>query len=264
MYAADEKIIDSEQDVQRNRMDLIALKNSDDYGPYMYHADTAELEQSTARIEGIEIERQGPLVAHILVKGRYQYKSLGRGRTQYENKGNEFWIRLTVYSGQPYIRIKHSYVFEGNPDLEMIRNLSLSAAPNLGNKQVFTTAMDNTVQELVLQGPESSAGIFQDNPYEGDLWMSHKSGESEEIQHIGMKGDGWADISDDKWGITFGVSHMREMYAKGLSVENGSIIISLWPDRARYLDTRRYSRQFVVGESMSYGQGIAQGVSPQP
>jgi hypothetical protein len=54
---------------------------------------------------------------------------------------------------------------------------------------------------------------------------------------------------------------MQKMYAKGLSVENGSLMISLWPKRARYLDTRRYSRQFVSGESMSFGQGTAQGVS---
>ena len=261
-YSENEKVFSKEGDVRRNRMDLVAFSKPDGYGPYMYHTDAAEFEQSAVRVEGIEVERQGPLVAHILVKGRYHYKKLGRKRgKEYENNGNEFWIRFTVYSGQPYIGIKHSYVFEGNPDLEMIRNLSLSAAPNLGMNRVFTTSMDNKVHELVMRRRESSAGIFQDNPYSSKLWLSDKSGKNEEIKYVARKGDGWADISDGKWGITFGVRHMREMYAKGLTVENGYLVISLWPERARYLDTRRYSRQFVSGESMSYGLGSAQGVS---
>lgn len=260
-YTENEKVFDGEGDIRRNRMNLVAFKKRGDYGPYMYHTDTAEFEQSAAQVEGIEIERQGPLVAHILVKGHYHYEKLGRERKEYENKGNEFWIRFTVYSGQPYIEIKHSYVFEGNPDVEMIHDLSLSAELNLGKNRVFTTAMDNKVHELVMQLPESSAGIFQDNPYSSELWLSDISGNNEEIKYVALKGDGWADISDGKWGITFGVRHMREMYAKELSVENGSIVISLWPKRSRYLDTRRYSRQFISGESMSYGQGSAQGVS---
>ena len=261
IYTENEKVFNGEEDIRQNRMDLVAFKKPNDYGPYMYHTDSAEFEQSAVVVEGIEIERQGPLVAHILVKGRYHYREMGRERKQYENKGNEFWVRFTVYSGQPYIVITHSYVFEGNPDLEMIQNLSLSMKPMLGEKRVFATAMDSKVYELVMQKLESSVGIYQDNPYSSELWLSDKSGKSEEIKQVALKGDGWADISDGEWGITFGVRHMREMYAKGLSVENGSMIISLWPQRARYLDTRRYSRQFMSGESMSYGQGTAQGVS---
>jgi hypothetical protein len=262
VYEENEKVFSREGDMRRNRMDLVAFEKPVDYGRYMYHAVNAEFEQSSVRVEGIEVERQGPLVAHIVVKGRYHYKTLGRKRDKnYENKGNEFWIRFTIYAGQPYIGIKHSYVFEGNPDLEMIQNVSLSASPNLGNNRVFTTSMDKQEHELVLKGLDSNAGIFQGNPYSSDLWLSKDSGKNEEINSIGLIGDGWADISNGEWGITFGVRHMREMYAKGLSVENGSIVISLWPERARYLDTRRYSRQFVVGESMSYGQGTAQGVS---
>ncbi|MBI4698885.1 MAG: hypothetical protein HY758_08285 [Nitrospirae bacterium] len=261
IYTENERVFSGEEDTRRNRMDLAAFDKSGDYGPYMYHSDTAESEQSDALVEAIEVERQGPLVAHILVKGRYHYKKLGRERKEYENKGNEFWVRFTVYSGQPYIEIKHSYVFEGNPDLEMIRDLSLSARPNLGNNWVFTAAIDDRAHQILLPESGSSAGVFQDNPYSSELWLSEGSGKNEEINYVGLKGNGWTDISDGSWGVTFGVRHMREMYAKGLSVNNGSMVIALWPDRARYLDTRRYSRQFVSGESMSYGQGIAQGVS---
>jgi hypothetical protein len=261
-YRDNEQVFSGEGNVRRNRMDLVAFKKRAGYGPYMYHTDTAELEQSAAKVEEIEIERQGPLTANILVKGRYHYRKLGRGRQKgYENKGNEFWIRFTVYADQPYIGIKHSYVFDGNPDLEMIRDLRLSAAPNLGKDRVFTASMDNEVFKLVMQGTASSAGTIQDNPHSGELWISGQSGRNEEVKHIARKSDGWADISDGTWGVTFGVRNMREMYAKGLSVEDGLIEISLWPERARYLDTRRYSRQFVSGESTSYGQGAAQGIS---
>jgi hypothetical protein len=261
IFDENEEILKREGKGRRSNMDLAAFEKSDDYGPYMYHTNAAEFEQSAARVEEIDIERQGPLAAHILVKGRYHYKKLGRGRKEYENKGSEFWIRFTVYAGLPYVEIKHSYVFEGNPDVEMIHRLSLSATPNLRNNRVFAASMDNTLHQIRLQGPESVTGIFQDNPYSCELYASEGPGKKEEIRNVAVQGDGWADISDGEWGITFGVRHMREMYAKGLSVENGSLVISLWPERARYLDTRRYSRQFVEGESMSYGQGTAQGIS---
>jgi hypothetical protein len=171
IYTENEKVFNRESDIRRNRMDLATFEKPYDYGPYMYHVHDAEPERSAARVEKIEIERQGPLVAHIVVKGRYIYKTLGRNRDKnYENKGNEFWIRFAVFAGQSYLGIKHSYVFEGNPDLEMIQNLSLSATPNLGNSRIFSTAMDNKVHELIMQKPDSSAGIFQDNPYSSQLF----------------------------------------------------------------------------------------------
>lgn len=72
---------------------------------------------------------------------------------------------------------------------------------------------------------------------------------------------GWIDVCDGEYGVTLGMRWMREMYPKELAVENGTLRAYVWPPGSRWLDTRRYSRQFGEAESTSYGQGRAIGVS---
>ena len=242
-----------------NRMDLMALQTTADYAPYAFHAEGARPEPSRAEIEDISIERQGPLSAHLLVKGRYRYTTLGRSRGEaYRNEGNEFWIRYTVYAGQPYVEIKHSFVFEGNPDLEMIRELSLSVPKSFAGTPTLTFGTDG---KSAVTFPANRAGIFQDNPHVAELWSADAPDRPDRIHAVTSAADGWMDASDGKTGVTFGVRNMHEMYAKELSIDDGQISVGLWPKRARLLDTRRYARQYGDGESSAFGQGTAQGVA---
>ena len=242
-----------------NRMDLLALPAVAGYAPLSFHAEGAQPEPSRAEIEDISIERQGPLSAHIVVKGRYRYANLGRGRGEtYRNEGNEFWMRYTVYAGQPYVEIKHSFVFEGNPDLELIRELSLSVPVPFSGTPMLTFGTDG---KSPVSFSAKRAGFFQDNPHTAEVWSADAPAGQERIRAVTGAADGWIDASDGKNGVTFGVRNMREMYAKELEVDDGRIAIGLWPKRARLLDTRRYSRQYGDGESTSFGQGGAQGVS---
>lgn len=242
-----------------NRLDLMAMKASADYAPYSFHAEGAQLEPSRAEIEDISVERQGPLAAHLLVKGRYRYATLGRGRGEaYRNEGNEFWIRYTVYAGQPYVEVKHSFVFEGNPDLEMIRDLSLSIPTNFSGTPALTFGTDG---KSALSFSADRAGLYQDNPHVAEVWSANSQTHPDRIRAVTSAADGWMDASDGKTGVTFGVRNMREMYAKELSIDDGHLTVGLWPERARLLDTRRYARQYGDGESSAFGQGTAQGVA---
>ena len=256
---AEEHLIRAAAETERaNRMDLLAL-GSAGYSPNAFHAEGGQAEPSRAEIEEIRVEREGPLSAHLLVKGRYRYAKLGRGRGEtYRNDGCEFWIRYTVHAGQPYVEIKHSFVFEGNPDLEMIQDLSLSTPVKFGDKPLITVAADGQPMAAFRAG---KAGIFQDNPYAAEVWSEDGTGREQRVHAVANAADGWMDVGDGTRGVTFGVRNMREMFAKELSANADRLTVSLWPKRARLLDTRRYSRQYGDGESTSFGQGAAQGVS---
>jgi hypothetical protein len=258
--AAEEQLIHSGQEKERsNRMDLLALASPAAYSPYAFHAEGGQHEPSRTEVEDISIERAGPLSAHLLVKGRYHYAKLGRGRGDaYRNEGCEFWIRYTVYAGQPYVEVKHSFVFEGNPDLEMIRELSLGTPIHFEGQPLVTIGADG---KSMAAFPAARAGIYQDNPYAAEIWSAEGADPKERLREMASTADGWIDVGDGKRGVTFGIRNMREMYAKELSVDDGRLTVSLWPKRARLLDTRRYARQYGDGESTSYGQGAAQGVS---
>ncbi|PKO33966.1 MAG: hypothetical protein CVU34_09995 [Betaproteobacteria bacterium HGW-Betaproteobacteria-7] len=242
-----------------NRMDLLALPSPAAYPPYAFHADGGQAVPSRATIEAITVEREGPLSAHLLVRGRYHYESLGLGRGDaYRNEGCEFWIRYTVYAGQSYVEVQHSYVFEGNPDREMIRELSLSVPLQFEGATTTSIGADGKV---LVPPSGGSAGIYQDNPHAAELHFAAAGGGRERIHRMAGNADGWIDVRGSKGGVTFGVRNTRETYAKDLSFDDGELTIGLWPKRARLLDTRRYARQYGDGESSSFGQGTAQGVA---
>ncbi len=257
--AAEQLVRSTPETARLNRMDLLVPASPAGYSPYAFHAEGGQAEPSRAEVEEISIEREGPVSAHLLVKGRYRYAKLGRGRGDtYRNEGCEFWIRYTVYAGQPYVEVKHSFVFEGNPDLEMVRELSLSTPVHFEGQTLVTIGADG---KPMTPFPADKAGIFQDNPYTAEVWSADGAEHNERIRAMANTADGWIDVGDGKRGVTFGTRNMREMYAKELSVDAGRLTVSLWPKRARLLDTRRYARQYGDGESSSYGQGTAQGVS---
>jgi PcRGLX-like protein C-terminal alpha/alpha toroid domain/PcRGLX-like N-terminal RIFT barrel domain/PcRGLX-like protein central beta sandwich domain/Galactose oxidase, central domain len=260
-YDIDEQVVKPEQKARRNRFDLAAFSETENYQGLAFHSEKMEVEASAAVVDSIEVERHGAASIHLLVKGHYEYEKLGREREkEYQNKGNAFRLRYTAYAGQPYLEVKHWFVFEGNSDREMAHDLGLSFAPEMGDALTFETQGDEKKFDAPISGRED-VGIYQDNPHSFEFWLSNSSTTLSGILAAGRSVAGWATVRDSTQGITFGLRKMRESYAKELALRDDRIEINLWPRRARLLDTRRYSRQFVDGESTSYGQGAAQGVA---
>jgi hypothetical protein len=259
-YSDAEKIADQETNARRNVMDLAVLKTAAAYGSLEFHGDLDAPERSTAKVETIAVERQGPLYVRLKISGRHHYKTLGRGRGKYKNQGCEFWVWLTAYAGKPYLEIKHAYVYEGNPDVEMIADLSLSFKPELNAEVAFTAAGDGRETTTKLQAG-GRAGIHQTGPHAFELWSAETAEAKETVPAAGRSAAGWADVSDGTRGVTFGIREMPERHEKSVSYENGRALLGLWPKRAKLLDTRRYAHYFGTGESTSKGLGAAQGVS---
>jgi len=56
-------------------------------------------------------------------------------------------------------------------------------------------------------------------------------------------------------------NQILSLIPKELAFEDGALVAYAWPKRTRLLDARRYARQYGSGESTSFGQGMAIGVS---
>jgi hypothetical protein len=252
-YADSERIVGPEAGRRRNFMDLVRVEDEADVGPNEYVAAGLEREPSRAEVEEIVVERQGPVSVDLCVKGRFRHEKLSVGLPRRENLGSEFWIRLTAYSGKPYVRVKHTYVFEGNPDLEHIQSLGLALKPDLGRGAVLRLGDEKTTARL--------AGMIQDTAHTYRVWESAGPDRAQTVRAVGRDAPGWIDLCDGRRGVTLGMRHMREMHAKELACEDGTLVAYAWPGRNRLLDTRRYAWQYGYGESGSFGQGKAIGIS---
>lgn len=259
-YGDDEKIVDGEKDRRRNFMDLARTAKVDGYEPFSFSASALEEEHSTAKVEDVVIERQGPISVDLCVKGRYQHKKLSVGLSKRKNKGSEFWVRVTAYAGKPYLKIKHTYVYEGNPDLEHIQSLGVAFKPLLGDAATLIIG-DEAKNVAAPMSAGTTVGVVHDNPQHYAIWKHDGKSKHTKVESVGRSAPGWIDLSDGKRGVTLGMRHMREMHARELACEDGSLAAYTWPKRARLLDTRRYSRQWGAGESTAWGMGMAIGVS---
>ncbi|MFW6162497.1 MAG: hypothetical protein ACODAJ_06980, partial [Planctomycetota bacterium] len=248
-----DRMVGPESGRRRNFMDLARVADVADLGPNAHVAASLEREPSKAEVEDIVIERQGPVAVDLCVKGRFRHEKLSVGLPERESRGSEFWVRITAWAGKPYLRVKHTYVFEGNPDREHVQALGLALTPRLGDAATLTLG------DATTRAPR--AGMLQDTPHSYSLWQADGPGQPQTVRAVGRAAPGWVDLSDGQRGVTLGMRHMREMDAKELAREDGALVAYVWPRRTRLLDTRRYARQYGSGESTSFGQGKAIGVS---
>lgn len=138
------KEVISPEKERRNLMDLVRTESPDDLIPFSFFAESREDVPSTAKVEGIFIERSGPLAVDICIRGRFHHESLSAGLPRRKNLGCEFWVRMTAYAGKTYLKLQRTYVFEGNPDREFVARLGVGFRPNLKKVATVTIGKENS------------------------------------------------------------------------------------------------------------------------
>ena len=81
----------------------------------------------------------------------------------WENRGSEHTLRIYAYSGETFLRVFHTFVYEGEADHDFIQDISLSLPLELSaNKKVRATAAacDWKVEEWLYAEPHHA----QDKP----------------------------------------------------------------------------------------------------
>lgn len=270
---------------RRSVYDLLHLESPDDY-PAMGWPRAGTPDPSRLEITSIEVEEAGPLRAVICLRGRYQNKHMGSAfpTDKWENRGSEHTLRIYAYSGETFVRVFHTFVYEGEADHDFIQDISLSLPLELSaNKKVRATsaACDWKVEEWLYAEPHHAqdgpnipnpggewpfwrlGGVIQDEPGSYTVWKATRENNAPLVMVEGKRAPGWMDISDDRRGVTFGVRDFWQLAPKELTASNetGRITVGLYPSRLPPLDLRRYCDLFGTGEDESHGLGRSQGIS---
>jgi len=270
---------------RRNVYDLLHLDSPDDY-PAMGWPRGGALDPSTLETSSIEVEEAGPLRAVICLRGRYRNQLMGATfpTEEWENRGSEHTLRIHAYSGETFLRVFHTFVYEGEADHDLISDISLSLPLELAeNKRVRATsaACDWKVEEWLYAEPHLAqdppnipnpgrewpfwrhGGLLQSDAHSYKVWKTTRENNHPLVMVEGGRSPGWMDISDDRWGLTFGIRDFWQLAPKELTASNetGRITFGLYPKHLPPLDLRRYADIFSTGEDESHGLGRAQGIS---
>jgi hypothetical protein len=270
---------------RRNVYDLLHLQSPDDY-PALGWPRGGTSDPSRLEVTHIEVEEAGPLRAVLCLRGRYWHTLMGTTflTDRWQNRGSEHTLRLYAYSGESFVRIFHTFVYEGEEDHDFVQEVSLSLPLELSSEKkarATSAACDWKVEEWLYAEPHHAqdrpnipnpggewpfwrlGGVLQSEPGYYRVWKGTRENNAPLTMVEGSRAPGWMDLSDDRRGVTFGVRDFWQLAPKGLEASNdtGRISIGLYPRHLPPLDLRRYSDIFGTGEDESHGLGRPQGIA---
>ena len=178
----------------------------------------------------IIIEEQGPMKVVLKVEGRH-YDTQGNFFLKYET-------RIYAFAGKPYLKVRHSYA-----NGTSVSSLGDSGSPAFGESvEEYRLGMNlNLSGDLSYRVGTSGQGVAgslstgsisllqKDRPTVATPFQFELK-EQNNLLSAGTKADGWATLSDDRWGLTFSSRFFWEKYPKGLRLSaDGSIELQALP-----------------------------------
>jgi hypothetical protein len=231
------------------------IKNSEQYRSHTW-IDPGELDPGEAEITEVRVEEQSPLRAVILLRANLKHKLLAstippKNRPE---TGSPVTLRLHLYAGSSMVRVQHTFMFAGDVNHDFLRELGIGLPFPADERQTVRTSLDGA---LVERSRLAGIGLLQENPDAAFVWQTGHNWRSVEAR--GRTADGWLDVSGEKWGVTVGLAHMREMFPQEIHVDSGGIWTDFYSPHAVPMDLRRYAFKYGDGESSSTGWGSAFG-----
>ena len=144
-----------ELDTERNgfgKEDLIG-ESSKTRGSFLDILDQAGIDSSRVKITHTVLEKgSGPLHAIVRIEGDYLYN-------RKDNNSSPFVLRIHAYAGKSYIRVLHTIIYTGDPDMHKKRDGEYSSIATQNKKIVNETAMLNDKGWMVPNDQIAGAGF---------------------------------------------------------------------------------------------------------
>ncbi|MCA9735798.1 hypothetical protein KC799_26910, partial [candidate division KSB1 bacterium] len=194
-------------------------------GNQIYRTDT----QAPAEIV---VEEQGPAKIVLRISGRHS-----NGSTQ----SLKYETRITAFAGQTFVKIWHVYANGSS-----VHNMGNSLDPSL-NATFDRYALDFNLNltgekkarfgicgappafEAPLNQNDAPFKLKQHSRTEENPWLFTIS-QDNTTQGMGTQADGWGQILDNTWGMTFGSRYFWQKNPKGLSISaDGQVSIEQAP-----------------------------------
>ncbi len=243
--------------------------------------DGAVVDRSKIKIDELKLEVEGPLHAVVMIAGEYRYTHVNTtvehpymhaayiGTRPKTSNRIPFVLRLHFYRDSGLLELQHNFIFEGDPDRDFAKSLALVVPGPKGAGRTATARFDIRSKSFKLTGSEL-ASVSQTSADTCTVWKSAEGDPGKAVVADAKRSSGWLDISNDKWGVAVGVWRIWQNYPKALRAgADGQVYAYLWPQEAGPMDLRRYTRQWVVGEtgarggvdSYSYSRAASRGVA---
>ena len=144
-----------ELDTERNgfgKEDLIG-ESSKTRGSFLDILDKAGIDSSKVKITHTVLEKgSGPLHAIVRIEGDYLYN-------RKDNNTSPFVMRIHAYAGKSYIRVLHTIIYTGDPDMHQKREGEYSSIATQGKNIVDEKAMMKDTGWMVPNDQIAGAGF---------------------------------------------------------------------------------------------------------
>ena len=189
-----------------------------------YHA--SDWKQGT-----VEVEMVNALRAVIKIHGSFALE-------EKKEKNLDYLARITLYGGKTYFQLELTVFDENHNPLEnslLIQDLSIRLKLNLDSSRqrfIFGGAegdhQGNFLKQPVASIYQLTASQYQVfGPIEGNGAV-----DDDRASHFG-----WADLSDDEYGLSVGIRWFSKLFPKGFEVkDDGTLTIKLFPSLAPPLE----------------------------
>jgi hypothetical protein len=223
--------------------------------------DPGRSDPGLPRITELRIEERSPLRAVVLLRADLRHDRLASTiPAEHRPKvGTPVSLRLHFHAGSPLVRLQHTFLFAGDVRFDFLRELGVCLPLPAGAVKAIHTSLDGVPVDL---SGAAEAGILQEGADSALAWKASGAKAARGKAVVPARGriaGGWLDVSGDRWGVTVGLSHMREMFPQEIHVDQGGARALFYSPRVPPMDVRRYAFKYGDGESTSTGFGSAFG-----
>lgn len=212
----------------------------------------------------VVVEENGPLRTVVLVEGRHHRTDENGLAIGYY----DFQTRIHSYAGKSFVKVFHT-LKNSPPCLAELDGLAGCPTPVFGSLAFKEYTLQTTLNlrqpmqhqlfaEELYESAGDSLSLYQDSSgngqwqdYHGENWsydiqVAHNQNPAQEVEGApsfrgfvvangqgqigsGSRAEGWADMSDDRWGLTTQIRHFWQQFPKGISMEGTQLNLRLWP-----------------------------------
>ena len=123
-------------------------------------------------IDTLAVEASGPLHAVVLIRGQHTYQFVGATIPELDEHGTcAFTLRLHLWAGQPLLMAEHFFVYDGNPDVDFIRQVGLRL-PMSSVRDATTVAFETDQGIETRPLSHNACGLHQASPDHFEVWQA--------------------------------------------------------------------------------------------
>ena len=180
-----------------------------------------------------EIEEPGPMRMLVRWEGTHRDKQ-GKGLF-------DFLVRLTVYAGQPFVRIDHVFTNRLDPEFTDIESIQARLPINAGDKAVYQISDNNISEGRDYFDAKEPLRLMQDELRHFQICdSSSKVLRDVAPLRAGWRyAKGWVDVSGAERGVMVAAKNFWQNFPKAIAADNDSITYELLPKMDKPYDIPR-------------------------